>query len=59
MKKDNKVGAFLIGIGSVSVLAGILLAFIGAPFEQYFFSIFIGLTLAGTAWFNDAGNETE
>jgi len=59
MKKDSKVGAFLMGIGSVSIFAGIYLAVSGAPFEEYFFSIFIGITLVGLIWFNDSGEETE
>ncbi|MEL6823286.1 MAG: hypothetical protein AAFP70_16115 [Calditrichota bacterium] len=59
MKKDSKVGAFLIGIGSVTILAGIYQVVSGAPFDEYFFSFFIGITLVGLVWFNDADEETE
>jgi len=49
MKKNSQVGAFFIGLGGVTVVAGLLQAYIGAPFFNYSFTIFIGVTLCGIA----------
>ncbi|MGH1366291.1 MAG: hypothetical protein ACRBF0_22210 [Calditrichia bacterium] len=47
--KKNQAGAFFIGLGSVTVVAGLVQYFIGADFFNYSFTIFIGVTLCGIA----------
>lgn len=40
---------FMIAIGVLNILIGAYYGLGGKPFEDYFFALFIGVTLAGTS----------
>jgi|GEM_PF-1839860 len=49
-KKQKSIFYFLIVLGLINILVGTYNAFDGKEFSNYFFTIFIGFTLVGTAW---------
>ncbi len=47
---QNKVTFyFMIAIGVLNILIGAYYGLKGKPFEDYFYALFIGVTLAGTS----------
>lgn len=58
MKKTTTVKIVIV-IGVLSILAGAWQAYNGKPFQDYFFSLFIGVTLIGTGWITERGSEEE
>lgn len=53
MKKIKQVNIMIMVIGSLSIISGVYLAFKGQPFQEYYFSILIGVSLFGTAYYNN------
>jgi hypothetical protein len=49
MKKANRI-AMIIGV--IGIVNGLIQVYQGQKFQDYFFSLFIGITLFGTAYFN-------
>ncbi|MEZ4951376.1 MAG: hypothetical protein R2879_15205 [Saprospiraceae bacterium] len=45
-------------IGIITLVFGLYRLFNGDNFEEYFYGIFLGITLIGTAWYR-AGKKTE
>ncbi|WP_157578336.1 hypothetical protein [Polaribacter reichenbachii] len=43
---------FLIIIGALSILVGVFSLIKGGDFKAYFYSIFIGVVLIGTTYYN-------
>jgi uncharacterized membrane protein len=48
----------IIAIGILSVLSGVYLAFTGAAFNAYFFGMFSGIVLVGSAFLLKAKEDT-
>jgi hypothetical protein len=40
-------------IGAIGIIAGIYPAFTGGEFQDYIWVLFIGITLVGTAYYNN------
>ena len=53
MKDNNPVRITVIAIGSLSVIAGIVLAFTQSEFNEWFSEIVLGLSMIGGALFHD------
>ena len=53
MKKVQSVNLIVMIIGSIAIILGIYNLSTGGAFQDYFFEIFIGITLFGTAYFNN------
>ncbi len=49
--KSANIVAMIMGL--LSIAFGIYTLMQGKPFGEYFFSIFIGITLFGVAWYNN------
>lgn len=63
MKQVRRVNIMIMVIGTLSIISGAYLAFQGQPFQEYYFSILIGVSLFGAAYYNNQkmkneGNET-
>lgn len=46
---NRKAKTFIVSIGVLSTVSGVYLAISGAEFSAYFYGIFIGITLIGSA----------
>ena len=44
---------FLMTLGIISMLVGVFSFVTGGNFNAYFYSIFIGITLTGTTYYNN------
>ena len=53
MKKIKQVNTMIMVIGTLSIISGVYLAFNGQAFQEYYFSILIGISLFGTAYYNN------
>lgn len=57
---NRKAKTLIVSIGVLSTVSGVYLAILGAEFSTYFYGIFIGITLIGSAILfkeeNDASN---
>jgi hypothetical protein len=51
-KTKTSTYKILVAMGILSTLAGIYQLYVGKEFSEYFFSIFIGISLAGAAYFS-------
>jgi len=52
MKKIQSTNLIAMIIGLIAILAGIIAAISSDSFEDYYFSLFIGIALFGTAYLN-------
>ena len=53
---NNKVRLLLKIIGALSVISGIYMFIAGGQFFDYFFPIFVGVVLLGSAFINERGS---
>lgn len=53
MNNNNSTQITVIAIGSLSVVAGIVLAFTQSEFNEWFSAIVLGLSMIGGAIFHD------
>lgn len=56
---DKKTRIPLLVIGFLSLISGVYLAVTGSDFTDYFFGIFIGLTLIGSVYFISNDSEED
>ena len=55
----RSVKRFIVFIGALSLITGIYLAMSGSSFSEYFYGIFIGITLIGSVFIYKGGDDTE
>jgi len=49
----NNLKKFIVTIGVLSIMSSVYLAFVGSDFVEYFFGLFIGISLIGSVFFTD------
>ncbi|MEP0987646.1 hypothetical protein [Ekhidna sp.] len=54
MKKIKSTNLIAMVIGAIGIAVGLYELITGSPFREYFFSLFIGISLLGTAYINNS-----
>ncbi|MDF1697601.1 MAG: hypothetical protein P1U56_17280 [Saprospiraceae bacterium] len=53
MNNVETINKIVMVIGILGIISGIIMAVKGSTFQDYFYGLFIGFTLLGTAYYNN------